>query len=71
MKTYRGIVKGNTVVLQEELDVEDGAEAFVLIKASEGEENEIVQRQRAMLEKGFPMGKLLYKERGELHGRRK
>lgn len=71
MKTYRGIVKGNTVVLQEELDVEDGAEAFVLVKASEDEENEIVQRQRAMLEKGFAMGKLLYKERGELHGRRK
>ena len=71
MKTYRGIVKGNTVVLQEELDVEDGAEAFVLVKASEDEENEIVQRQRAMLGKGFAMGKLLYKERGELHGRRK
>jgi hypothetical protein len=71
MKAYRGIVKGNTVVLQEELDVEDGAEAFVLVKASEDEENEIVQRQRAMLEKGFAMGKLLYKERGELHGRRK
>lgn len=71
MKAYRGIVKGNTVVLQEELDVEDGAEAFVLVKASENEENEIVQRQRAMLEKGFAMGKLLYKERGELHGRRK
>lgn len=71
MKAYRGIVKGNTVVLQEELDVEDGAEAFVLVKASEDEENEIVQRQRTMLEKGFAMGKLLYKERGELHGRRK
>lgn len=69
MKTYRGIVKGNTVVLEEKLDVEDGSEALVLVKASEDEEKEIVQRQKAMLEKGFEMGKLLYKERGELHGR--
>lgn len=36
-----------------------------------GREKEIVQRQKAMLEKGFPMGKLLYKERRELHGCRK
>ena len=71
MKTYRGIVKGNTVVLEETPDVEEGSEAIVLVKASEDEEKEIVRRQKAMLEKGFAMGKLLYKDRGELHGRRK
>lgn len=71
MKTYRGIVKGNTVILEEKPDVEDGTEALVLIKAAEDEEQEIVKRQKAMLEKGFAMGKLLYKKRGELHGRRK
>ncbi len=71
MKTYRGIVKGSTVVLEEKPDVEDGTEALVLIKASEDEEQEIIQRQKAMLKKGFSMGKLLYKKRGELHGRRK
>ena len=69
MKTYRGIVKGNTVILEEKPDVEDGSEALVLVKASEDEEKEIVRRQKAMLEKGFEMGKLLYKDRGELHGR--
>lgn len=71
MKTYRGIVRGNTVILEEKPDVEDGSEALVLVKASEDEEKEIVRRQKAMLEKGFAMGKLLYKDRGELHGRRK
>jgi hypothetical protein len=33
------------------------------------EEQEIIRRQKAMLDKGFAMGKLLYKDRGELHGR--
>lgn len=71
MKTYRGIVKGNTVILEEKPDVEEGSEALVLVKASEDEEKEIVRRQKAMLEKGFEIGKLLYKDRGELHGRRR
>ena len=71
MKVYRGIVKGNTVILEEKPDVEEGSEALVLVKASEDEDKEIIRRQKAMLEKGFEMGKLLYKDRGELHGRRK
>ena len=71
VKSYRGIIRGNTVVLEQKPDVDDGAEALVLVKASKEEEKEIIQRQKAMLEKGFAMGKLLYKDRGELHGRRK
>jgi hypothetical protein len=43
----------------------------VLVKPTENEEKEIVRRQKTMLEKGFDMGKLLYKKRDELHGRRK
>ena len=60
MKTYRGIIKGNTVILEEKPDVEEGSEALVLVKASEDEDKEIVRRQKAMLEKGVEMGKLLY-----------
>jgi hypothetical protein len=71
MKTYRGIVKGNTVILEQEPDVQEGAEVLVLIQATEDEEQEIVRRQKAMLEKGFAMGKLLSQERGELHERGK
>jgi hypothetical protein len=70
MKTYRGIVKGNTVTLEQEPDVQEGTEALVLIQATEDEEQEIVQRQKAMLERGFAMGKLHYKKRGDLHERK-
>ncbi len=56
MKTYKGIVKGNTVVLQDKLDVADGTEALVLVKAAEAEEQEIISRQKAMLETGFRWG---------------
>ena len=71
MKPYRGVVRGNTVVLEEKPDVADGTEALVLVKPTEDEETEIVKRQKALLDKGFEMGKLLYKKREELHGRRK
>jgi len=71
MKPYRGVVKGNTVVLEQKLDVADGTEALVLVKPTEDEERDIVRRQKALLDKGFEMGKLLYKKREELHGRRK
>jgi hypothetical protein len=69
MKTYRGIVKGNTVILEQEPEVQEGTEAIVLIQTTEEDEQEIMQRQKALLERGFAMGKLFYKERGELHGR--
>ena len=67
MKPYRGIVKGNTVILEETPDGAEGAEAIVLLKVSEEEDREIVRRQKAMLQKGFAMGKLRYKKREELH----
>ena len=71
MKTYRGIVKGNAVILEQKPDVDDGTEVLVLVKVAEDEEQEIIRRQKAMLEKGFSMGRLLYKERGELHWQRR
>lgn len=71
MKPYRGIVKGNTVILEKTPEGAEGAEAIVLVKLSEEEDREIVQRQKAMLKRGFPMGILLYKKREELHRGRK
>lgn len=70
MKLYKGIVKGNTVILEQEPDVQEGTEVIVLIQATEDGEQEIVRRQKAMLAKGFAMGKLLCKEREELYDRR-
>jgi hypothetical protein len=70
MKLYKGIVKGNTITLEQEPDVQEGTEVIVLIQATEDEEQEIVRRQKAMLAKGFAMGKLRYKKREELYERR-
>jgi hypothetical protein len=67
MKSYRGIIKGNTVILEETPEGAEGAEAVVLLKVSEKEDQAIIQRQKTMLQKGFPMGKLRYKKREELH----
>ena len=43
----------------------------MLVKAPEEEERQIVQRQKALLARGFPMGKLRGKSRGALHARGK
>jgi hypothetical protein len=67
MKPYRGIVKGNTVVLEDTPEGAEGAEAIVLLKVSKEEDREIIRRQKAMLQTGFPIGKLRYKTREELH----
>jgi hypothetical protein len=67
MKSYKGVVKGNTVILDETPEGAEGAEAIVLVKVPEEEDRDIVQRQKAMLRKGFAMGKLRYKKREELH----
>ena len=69
MKPYRGVVKGNTIVLERKPDMADGTEVLVLVKSIEDEETEIVKRQKALLDKGFEMGKFLYKKSEELHGR--
>jgi hypothetical protein len=52
VKTYRGIVRGNTVILEQEPGVQEGTEAIVLIQTTEDDEQEIGQRQKAMLERG-------------------
>ena len=39
----------------------------MLLKVPEEEDQVIIQRQKAMLQKGFAMGKLRYKKREDLH----
>ena len=71
MSTYKGIVRGNQVILETVPEAAEGAEATVLIEAGVDEDAEITARQKRMLQRGFPMGKVLVKERGELYARRK
>jgi hypothetical protein len=53
--------------LEETPEGAEGAEATVLLKVSEEEDQIIIRRQKALLQKGFPMGKLRYKKREDLH----
>jgi hypothetical protein len=50
------------VILDETPEGAEGSEAIVLLKVSEKEDQAIIQRQKALLKKGFAMGKLLYKK---------
>lgn len=56
------------MILEETPEGAQGAEAVVLLKVSEKEDQAIIQRQKTMLQKGFAMGKLRYKRRQDLHG---
>jgi hypothetical protein len=71
MKTYRGIVKGNTVVLDEKPDLPDECPALVEIKPLDqaARDEEIAQRQIELMRKAPRVGKLLYKKRDELYER--
>ena len=71
MKTYRGIVKGNTIVLDEKPDLPDECQALIEIKPLDqaARDEEIAQRQIELMKKAPRVGKLLYKKREELYER--
>jgi len=70
MKTYRGIIKGNTIILEETPDLPKETEAIVSIKViDKGKEEEIVKKHLEFLENPHHGGKLLYKKREELYER--
>ena len=70
MKIYKGIVKGNTVVLEEKPDLPDECPALVEIKPlGEVQDEEIVRRQIGLLRNPHKGGKLLYRRREELYDR--
>jgi len=67
MKVYKGIVRGNTIVLEEKPDLPDECPALVEIRpADQARDEEIARRQIELLRKAPRVGKLLYKKRGEL-----
>jgi hypothetical protein len=70
VKTYRGIVKGNTVVLEENPGLPDECPALVEIKPLDRTRDEEIARQQLELLHNAPrVGKLLYKKREELYER--
>lgn len=70
MKVYRGIVRGNTILLEEKPDLPDECQALVEIKPLDrARDEEIARRQIELLRKAPKVGKLLYKKREELYER--
>lgn len=70
MKTYRGIVKGNTVILDEKPDLPDECPALVEIKPLDrARDEEIARRHIDLLRKAPRVGRLLYKKRDDLYER--
>jgi hypothetical protein len=70
MKVYKGIVKGNTIILEEKPDLPDETPALVEIKPiDQAREEGIVRRQIALLRNPHKGGKLLYRRREELYDR--
>ena len=70
MKAYRGIVKGNTVILEETPDLPDECQALVEIKPLDrARDEEIARQQIELLRKAPRVGKLLYKRRDEIYDR--
>jgi len=70
MKVYKGIVKGNTVILDEKPDLPDECPALVEIKPlDQARDREIARRHIALLKKAPRVGRLLYKKREDLYDR--
>lgn len=71
MKLYKGIVRGNTVVLEEHPDLPDNCPALVEIKPlDQTRDEEIARRHIELLKNPHKGGKLLYRRREELYDRR-
>lgn len=69
-KNYHRVVDGNIIRLKENLDVPNGTQALVKLKALNKEkQEEIKKRQLKLLQKGFSLGGKLYTNRQDLHVR--
>jgi len=70
MKIYKGIVKGNTILLEEKPDLPDDCQALVEIKPLDrARDEEIARQQIELLRKAPKVGKLLYKKREDIYER--
>lgn len=69
-KIFKGVVNGNVIRLEENLDLPLGSKAIItLTTLKKDEQAEITDRQMKLLKKGFNLGKKLYTRRNELYGR--
>ena len=70
MRTYQGVVKGKTIVLDEAPDLPENCAALVEIRPLDrARDEEIARQQVALLRKAPRVGKLRYTKREELYAR--
>ena len=69
MKRYKGIVTGNTIVLDEKPDLPDMCPAIVRIERVDQTGHEITVRKQVDLNRPHHCGRLLYRDREELYDR--
>ena len=69
-KFYKGVVEGNIIRLEENIDLPSGTQALLTLKLVTEEEQDIIKsRQLKLLEKGFCLGKKLCSNRDEIYDR--
>jgi len=70
MKVYHGIVKGKTIVLDEQPDLPEDCAALLEIRPLDRTRDEEIARQQVALLRQAPrVGRLLYRKREELYAR--
>jgi len=69
-KIYKGIVEGNIIRLEREIELPVGTQILVMLKTlHKDEQKEIKDRQMKLLDRGFYLGEKLYSNREELYAR--
>ncbi len=69
MNTYKGTVRGNTIILEEKVDLPEGIKARVIIKPIKPTPKRAIKEQVRLMEEAPQVGKRLYQIRDELHER--
>ena len=68
MKVYKGVVRGNTIILDEKPDLPDDCSALVEIKPlDQVRDEEVTTRHIELLKNPHKGRKLLYRRREELY----
>ncbi|MEW6482153.1 MAG: hypothetical protein AB1397_04045 [bacterium] len=69
-KVYKGIVEGNVIRLEKQVELPVGTQILVMLKTLyKDEQEEIKDRQMKLLDKGFYLGEKLYSRREDLYAR--
>jgi hypothetical protein len=69
-KVYKGIVKGNVIHLEKQIELPVGTQILVILKTlCKDEQKNIKDRQIKLLDKGFYLGKKLYSKREDIYVR--